>query len=55
MVRLIAIAGWSPVDTTIKLTLDWKALGINPAEATITAPVIKNFQAAAITFAKGKG
>jgi hypothetical protein len=41
---MVAIASWAPEDTKIKLTIDWKALGIDPAKASITAPEIKNYQ-----------
>ncbi|WP_250318160.1 glycoside hydrolase domain-containing protein [Pedobacter sp. B4-66] len=41
---LIALASWAKEDTKIKLNIDWKALGIDPAKATITAPEVKNFQ-----------
>jgi hypothetical protein len=41
---LIAIASWAKDDVKIKLTIDWKALGIDPLKATITAPDIRNFQ-----------
>ena len=59
---LIAIASWAAADTTIQLSIDWKRLGIDPANALITIPEIKNFQAAGtlnaantITVEKGKG
>jgi hypothetical protein len=59
---LVAIASWATDDTTIRLKIDWKALGIDPANATITAPEVKNFQPAAnfkegqdINVPKGKG
>lgn len=59
---MVAIASWADDDTKVKLTIDWKALGIDPAKATITAAEIKNFQPAAkfaltdeIPVAKGKG
>jgi len=59
---LVAIASWADTDTKIKLNIDWKALGIDPAKARITAPAIKSFQAGAkfaagdeITVPKGKG
>lgn len=59
---LVSIASWAKEDTTIKLLIDWKKLGIDPAKATITAPEIKNFQPAAsfqdgqdIIVQKGKG
>lgn len=59
---LVSIASWAKDDVNIKLAINWKALGINPAKATITAPEIKNFQQAAkfkegdeIKVEKGKG
>lgn len=44
---LVSIASWAKEDVNIKLLINWKALGINPAKATITAPEVKNFQHAA--------
>ncbi|MES2276278.1 MAG: glycoside hydrolase domain-containing protein [Bacteroidota bacterium] len=41
---MIAIASWADSDAPVKLKIDWKALGIDPAKATITAPAIQNFQ-----------
>lgn len=59
---LVAIASWADTETSIKLTIDWKALGIDPTKAKITAQPIKNFQQAnifpvdgEIPVAKGKG
>ena len=59
---LVAVASWAPADTTIQLNIDWQRLGIDPANATITAPAIRNFQPAAsfmpgapIPVEKGKG
>ncbi|MGZ3873006.1 MAG: glycoside hydrolase domain-containing protein [Mucilaginibacter sp.] len=59
---LVSIASWADADVNIKLQIDWKALGIDAAKATITAPEVKNFQSAAsfkdgqdIPVAKGKG
>nr|MBU3860740.1 hypothetical protein [Flavobacterium sp. MC2016-06] len=59
---LISIASWADTDVKIKLNIDWKKLGINPAKATITAPEVANFQSAQtftakdeITVSKGKG
>jgi hypothetical protein len=59
---LVALASWANEDVKIKLNIDWKALGIDPAKATITASEVKNFQPAAsfkdqeeITVPKGKG
>ena len=44
---LIALASWAKDPTEVPLSIDWKALGIDPADATITAPAIANFQDAA--------
>ncbi len=59
---MVAIASWAGDDTRIHLNIDWKALNIDPAKATITAPAIKNFQEARkfgvndeIMVPKGKG
>lgn len=41
---LISIASWNNENTGIKLKIDWKNLGINPAKAVIKAPAIINFQ-----------
>jgi hypothetical protein len=59
---LVAIASWADTTANIKLLINWKSLGINPAHAEIIAPAIKNFQPArvfkvgeAIPVDKGKG
>lgn len=59
---MIAVASWAKDDTTVKLNIDWKALGINPERTRFIAPEITNFQPAAefsvndeIPVAKGKG
>ncbi|RAJ85602.1 hypothetical protein CLV59_102307 [Chitinophaga dinghuensis] len=59
---LVSLASWAPEDTNIHLSIDWKALGIDPSRATITAPDVRNFQQgqvfgkdAAIPVSKGKG
>ncbi|WP_259066876.1 glycoside hydrolase domain-containing protein [Mucilaginibacter sp. X4EP1] len=41
---LVSIASWVKTDVNVKLLIDWKALGIDPAKATIIAPEVKNFQ-----------
>ena len=41
---LIAIASWANKLVNIHLQADWKALGIDPERAVITAPYIENFQ-----------
>ena len=59
---MIAIASWAQDDTKFKLNIDWKALGIDPAKAKLTAPEISNFQPGSqfspndeIPVSKGKG
>jgi hypothetical protein len=46
---LIALGSWDK-DTKVKLTVDWRALGLDPAKVKLTAPEIKKFQDA-VTFA----
>lgn len=41
---LVSMASWAATDTVVHLKIDWKALGINPSEATITAPPVAGFQ-----------
>jgi len=59
---LISIASWADADVNIKLNIDWKKLGIDPASAKFTAPEMKNFQLSKtfsvndeIPVSKGKG
>jgi hypothetical protein len=47
---LIAIGSWAPGVVSLHLAIDWRALGMDPARATLTAPAIENLQEAA-TFA----
>jgi hypothetical protein len=41
---MISIASWEATDTNIYLQIDWKALGLDPQTASITAPAIEHFQ-----------
>lgn len=41
---LIAIGSWASDTARVQLTIDWKALGIDPAKATVTEPAIADFQ-----------
>ncbi len=41
---MICLASWANEDVDMKLDIDWKALGLNPSEITMTAPVIENMQ-----------
>jgi hypothetical protein len=59
---LIALASWAPADTSCRLTIDWQALGLNPARAHLRVPASDGFQAAAlyrpedsVRVEKGKG
>lgn len=59
---LISLATWEEADVPVNLTIDWKALGIDAAQATLHAPAIENFQTEqswkpgeTITVPKGKG
>ena len=59
---LVALASWAKQDTTVRLDIDWKRIGIDSAHAIIIAPEIANFQPAhnfavgeAIPVQKGKG
>ena len=44
---LISIASWDKEKADVKLVIDWKALGISPEKATLTAIEAKDFQPAA--------
>ncbi len=59
---MVAIASWADKDAKVKLSIDWKALGIDKTKARISAPDIKNYQQARafnpddeIDVPKGKG
>jgi hypothetical protein len=59
---MVAVASWAKDRVNVRLAIDWKALGLDPGAATITAPAIENFQAAkafaaddAIPVEPGKG
>jgi hypothetical protein len=59
---LVAMASWADRDTTVRLHIDWKALGIDPVHAVIEAPEIRDFQPGrtfgvdeAIPVEKGRG
>ena len=50
---MIAVASWAAVDVNVKLTIDWKALGLKPS-AIAAVPAIKDFQdKQSITLADG--
>lgn len=49
---LVALASWAPERAEVKLAIDWKALGLNPAKVKLVAPEVPGFQPAA-TFKPG--
>lgn len=51
---LIALASWAPAKTSVKLAVDWKALGLDPAKTTINAPAIDGYQDEATFAADGE-
>jgi len=44
---LIALASWAPTQVGVKLSIDFKSLGIDPAKARLYAPVSAGFQPSA--------
>jgi hypothetical protein len=44
---LIAIGSWAKEAVKVHLKIDWKALGLDPAKARLTAPAVKGVQEAA--------
>ncbi|WP_201316493.1 glycoside hydrolase domain-containing protein, partial [Dyella sp. EPa41] len=49
---LVALASWAPEKTSVKLAVDWKALGLAAGKARLVATPIEGFQPAA-TFRPG--
>lgn len=43
---LVSIASWAEGNSDIQLMIDWRALGIDPAKATLIVPEVKGFQTA---------
>jgi hypothetical protein len=41
---MIAVASWAKTAVDVRLAIDWKALGLDPAKVQITAPAIAGFQ-----------
>ena len=41
---LVSVGNFSDRDKTVRLAIDWKALGLDPAKVMITVPEILNFQ-----------
>ena len=41
---LIALASWAPGKVDVKLTVDWKALALDPAKVAIKAPAVEGYQ-----------
>ncbi|HEU5357778.1 MAG TPA: glycoside hydrolase domain-containing protein, partial [Gemmatimonadales bacterium] len=45
---MVAVASWAKDTVALHLSIDWKALGLDPRTATISAPAIEKFQPAAM-------
>jgi hypothetical protein len=45
---LVAVASWAKERVDAALTIDWKALGLDPARVKVTAPAIEGFQDARV-------
>jgi len=43
---MIALASWAKDAVDVRLAIDWKALGLDPATARVAAPEIAGFQEA---------
>ncbi len=41
---MVSLASWAAEAAQVKLTVDWKALGLDPARVRLRAPAIANFQ-----------
>ena len=41
---LISLASWNKTPVSVRLKIDWKALGLDPDTATMSAPPVKGFQ-----------
>jgi hypothetical protein len=41
---LVAVASWEKLPVDVALTIDWRALGLDPARARLRAPAIESFQ-----------
>ncbi len=50
---LLSLASWAAEAVEVQLSIDWDAIGMDPATATITAPAVEDFQPAR-TFAAGE-
>jgi hypothetical protein len=45
---LVSLASWAPETVECRLSIDWKALGLDPQKAHLFAPAIESFQRAAL-------
>ncbi len=43
---LVAVASWAAEPARIRLEIDWQALGIEPGQARLRAPLVRDFQEA---------
>jgi len=44
---MVSLGSWRDDDVSVRLTIDWKALGLDPSRTRIRAPAIASFQDAA--------
>jgi hypothetical protein len=44
---LVAVASWAPQPAGVRLAVDWKAIGLDPAAVRLRAPAVAQFQEAA--------
>jgi hypothetical protein len=45
---LVALASWAAEPADVKLSVDWQALGLDPAKTSFYAPAVPGFQTAAL-------
>ena len=41
---LLAVGSWAKRKVDVRLTFDWKALGLDPAKVSLQAPLVDGFQ-----------
>ena len=51
---MVAVASWAKDTVDVSLAIDWTALGLDPAKATITAPAPSRSSSRSATFAAGE-
>jgi hypothetical protein len=41
---MVALGSWRDDDVLVRLTIDWQAIGLDPARTLVRAPAIDGFQ-----------